>query len=439
MKKIFLIFLFGFGVFLNFKSVYAENPDPDKVTTWIAKQVQRQVHLEGIKLGYKIGDKVSKDIIFPDEFFVQSYQGEDNWNGPLSIQLGGSDYPGSFVKYNNVSFSNSEDIKVSISGFPTDFKRTITVERLKYSNNKEYSIRMNYEFLSKGVIANNKIILPFNFNTVIPKGEIETVLKLGAVAKEDQTMAKLKNVDLYVGDDFDPNSVIENVQDADGNKIRAEDIDYYYIDEVKTKRLDTSKPGEYKVRVVVQNGQKQWVYSNTAIVTVKNALTVEPAPQTTSLGIATSNIDYSNFVKNVKLGDQLLPSDQYKIELINNLAIDTIGTKTAKIRVTLKSDTSKTVDVDVPYTVRWGNSVVFGSYARPAGRTSAAFTLYPENIPYIVASQGGTSDDNDPIHEIYGADQYYTFNWFNLSNKPYIQISESDSGNKFIKAKGIDL
>ncbi|MFG5447670.1 hypothetical protein ACFJYX_13215, partial [Enterococcus faecalis] len=113
--------------------------------------------------------------------------------------------------------------------------------------------------------------------------------------------------------------------------------------------------------------------------------------------------------------------------------------KTAKIRVTLKSDTSKTVDVDVPYTVRWGNSVVFGSYARPAGRTSAAFTLYPENIPYIVASQGGTSDDNDPIHEIYGADQYYTFNWFNLSNKPYIQISESDSGNKFIKAKGIDL
>lgn len=276
---------------------------------------------------------------------------------------------------------------------------------------------------------------PYYYYRTKPEGDINP---FSITLEEDKTTAKLKNVDLYVGDDFDPNSVIESVQDADGNKIRAEDIDYYYIDEVKTKSLDTSKPGQHKVRVVVQNGQKQWVYSNTASVTVQNALTAEPAPQTTSLGIDTSKIDYSKFVKNVKLGDQVLSSDQYKIELINNLAIDTIGPKTAKIKVTLKSDTSKTVDVDVPYTVIWGNSVVFGSYARPAGRTSAAFTLYPENPPYIVASQGGTSDDNDPVHELFGTDQYYTFNLFSLKDKPSIQISESDSGNKFIKANGND-
>lgn len=276
---------------------------------------------------------------------------------------------------------------------------------------------------------------PIYYYRTKPEGDIDP---FSITLEEDKTKAKLKNVDLYVGDNFDPNSVIESVQDADGNKIRAEDIDYYYIDEVKTKSLDTSNSGQHKVRVVVQNGQKQWIYSNTATVTVKNALTAEPVPQTTSLGIDTSKIDYSKFVKNVKLGDQVLSSDQYKVELINSLAIDTIGTKNAKIRVTLKSDTSKTVDVDVPYTVRWGNSVVLGSYARPNGRTSAAFTLSPENPPYIVASQGGTSDDNDPVHELFGTDQYYTFNWFSLKDKPSIQISESDSGNKFIKANGKD-
>lgn len=168
-------------------------------------------------------------------------------------------------------------------------------------------------------------------------------------------------------------------------------------------------------------------------------LTAEPASQTTSLGIDTSKFDYSKFVKNVKLGDQVLSSDQYKVELINSLTTDTVGTKNAKIRITLKSDASKTVEIDVPVEVGWGNSVVYGSYDYGAnGRTSAAFTLYTESTPTIVASQG-QNDDNLAIHSNFPNQQYYTFNWFDLSNKQILKIDESNNGDKYIKASGNEL
>lgn len=168
-------------------------------------------------------------------------------------------------------------------------------------------------------------------------------------------------------------------------------------------------------------------------------LTAEPASPTTSLGIDISKLDYSKFVKNVKLRNQVLSSDQYKVELINSFATDTVGTKTAKVRITLKSDTSKTVEVDVPVEVGWGNSVVYGSYDYYLnGRTLAAFTLYTESTPTIVASQG-QSDDNLAIDAKFPNKQYYTFNWFKLADRLTLKIDEWNVGNKFIKARGNEL
>lgn len=168
-------------------------------------------------------------------------------------------------------------------------------------------------------------------------------------------------------------------------------------------------------------------------------LTANPVSQKTILGIDTSKFDYSKFVSNVKLGDQLLSSDQYKVELINSLATDTVGTKTAKIRVSSKSDTSKILDLDVPVEVKWGDSVVYGSYDYGGnGRTSAAFTLYTGATPTIIASQG-QNDDNLAIHSSYLSQQYYTFNWFDLSNKQIFKMDESSNGDKYIKANGNEL
>lgn len=161
--------------------------------------------------------------------------------------------------------------------------------------------------------------------------------------------------------------------------------------------------------------------------------TAEPVLQNISLGKELSSLDAYKFVKNVKLGDKLLSPNQYTVQLINALSTDTIGTKILKTRVILKENTAITVDVDVPIVVGWGNSVVFGSSEGPTGRTLAAFTLYTETNPYIIASQGGTSDDNDRIGT------YYAFDWFNLTNKTSIQVNETNSGDKFIKANSYDL
>ncbi|MFC0757896.1 hypothetical protein [Enterococcus faecalis] len=169
----------------------------------------------------------------------------------------------------------------------------------------------------------------------------------------------------------------------------------------------------------------------------EQTLTAEPVSQDCRLGWDTSLLDYSKLVKNVKLGTKILTPDQYELQLINPASTDTVGDKIAKVKVTLKSDPSKTVDLDVPFAVKWGNSVVYGSYARQQGRTSAAFTLYPETNPYIVASQGGTIDDNNQIHELFN--QYYAFNWFDLTNKESIKIEETNNGDKYIKANGNEL
>ncbi|MFG5423245.1 hypothetical protein ACFJYW_11400 [Enterococcus faecalis] len=361
MKKICCILLFGLGIFYNCENAYADwSPSSgiqaEAVKNWVAKETDKFMNFEGETLGNKVGDKVSKEVNFPDYLYVKKYEGENNWNGQWYIQLGANKLvSGGYIAYDNFRFSSSDEIKVSISGSPTDKKRIISVERIKPSKNTFYDIKVNYTFSSKGVMYNDFGILSGKYNTITPGGEgEERVLHLNSTPSEDN-------------------------------------------------------------------------------------LTADALPQTAYLGMDSSKFDYSKFVKNVKLGDQVLSSDQYKGELINSLTTDTVGTKTAKIRVTLKSDTSKTVEVDVPVEVGWGNSVVYGSYDYYLnGRTSAAFTLYTESTPTIVASQG-QNDDNLAIHSNFPNQQYYTFNWFDLSNKQILKIDESNNGDKYIKASGNEL
>ncbi|MGG5337680.1 hypothetical protein IGJ48_000344 [Enterococcus pernyi] len=360
-KKIFCVLLCGLILFFNIKIVYADwspsnEAQVEAVKNWIAKETDKFMNFEGLILGDKVGDKVSKEIIFPDYLYIEKFKGENNWNGQWYIQLGANRLiPGGYIAYDNFRFSSSDEIKASISGSPTDKKRLISVERIKPSKNTSYNIKINYTFSSKGAIYNDFGILTGKYYPITPGGEgTERVLQLNSIPSEDN-------------------------------------------------------------------------------------LTADISPQTVFLGMDTSKLDYSKFVTNVKLGDQLLSPEQYKVELINSLATDTIGTKTAKIIVTLKSDTSKTVEVDVPVEVSWGNSVVYGGYDYYLnGRTTAAFTLFTGSTPTIVASQG-QSDDNLAIHSKFPNQQYYTFNWFDFSNKQILKMDESNNGDKYIKASGNEL
>lgn len=361
MKKICFILLFGLGIFYNCENAYADwspgsGVQGEALKNWVAKETEKYMNFTGVTLGGNVGDKVTKEITFPDNFYVEKYKGENNWNGQWYVYLGKNNFiSGGYMSYDNFTFANSGDIRCSISGNPTDKKRVLTVERLKTSKTTNYDIVINYTFASKGAMFNDYGLLTDTYNTITPSGSGATkTIKLNAVPEQDK-------------------------------------------------------------------------------------LTAEPVSQTTTLGSDITKLDYSKFVTNVKLGDQSLSPDQYKVELINSFAIDIIGNKTTKIRVTLKSDTSKTAEVDVPVQVGWGNSVVYGSYDYGGnGRTSAAFTLYTGATPTIIASQG-QNDDNLTIHSSYPSKQYYTFNWFDLSNKQIFKMDESSNGDKYIKANGNEL
>ncbi|EGO6697917.1 hypothetical protein GP419_002604, partial [Enterococcus faecalis] len=94
---------------------------------------------------------------------------------------------------------------------------------------------------------------------------------------------------------------------------------------------------------------------------VEKSITAEAVSQEVGVGTKKSKVDYTKFVKEVKLNNQLIEADKYTVELVNNFPTNKVGVVNAKVRVAFKSDPSITVDVDVPCNVKWEESIVFGT------------------------------------------------------------------------------
>ncbi|HAM1880366.1 TPA: hypothetical protein H9505_002814, partial [Listeria monocytogenes] len=206
-----------------------------------------------------------------------------------------------------------------------------------------------------------------------------------------------------------------------------------------SKAGDTT--GKIKVKEKLSNGE--YVYYEYEVnfeVEDDRVITADGVSTSIPLGTNFDNVSPYDLVKDVKIGNLSLAKDEYQVSVQNTVSTDTVKDKTAKVLVTYKKDTSKTLSLDVPVKVLWGNSVVFGGYDYGGnGRTTAAFTLNTDSSPFITATQGGTSDDNSDIHSNFANKQYYTFNWFDLSNKQSILMTEDNMGTKYLKANGNDL
>ncbi|WP_338350401.1 bacterial Ig-like domain-containing protein [Enterococcus faecalis] len=104
------------------------------------------------------------------------------------------------------------------------------------------------------------------------KGKVKnTDSSFTVTVKEDQTKAELKNTELYTGQKWDLSSVFKNIIDKNGNPVKAGSLEHVWIDGEKTQELDTSKAGTHKVQIAILNAKNQWLYSNVAVVTVKQA------------------------------------------------------------------------------------------------------------------------------------------------------------------------
>lgn len=159
-----------------------------------------------------------------------------------------------------------------------------------------------------------------------------------------------------------------------------------------------------------------------------------------TLGDKFDDISPYNFVTDVKLDNKNLKDEDYSVTYLSgDNTTDTVGNKSFKVKVTLKQDTSIFTIVDSVLVVSYGNSIVFGGYDYyNDGRTTAAFTLKPKQIPSIVASQG-KNDDNLQIHSNFNNEHYYSLDWFDLTKSKTILMSPTLESNFGISALGNDL
>lgn len=97
---------------------------------------------------------------------------------------------------------------------------------------------------------------------------VEEIVHLNYTVTEDKTTLDLQDVNMYVGQTFDPNMPFKNVTDMDGNKLTAADITKYTIDGIQTKTIDTSLPGQHRVKIYHENAHGVEIESNEALVNV---------------------------------------------------------------------------------------------------------------------------------------------------------------------------
>lgn len=169
-------------------------------------------------------------------------------------------------------------------------------------------------------------------------------------------------------------------------------------------------------------------------------LTGEAESQKMLLGTRLEDLNFNDFVKNIKIGDQKLESSQYTTELITTFSTEYIGEQISKVRVSPKSNVSVILELDVPITIDWGNTVAFGCYDYYGeGRTSAAFVLDSNDPPVIIATLG-IGDDNKQIHTEFSGEKYFSFNWLDMRNQSSaVKISDDMIFSKGIEATGEEL
>ncbi|WP_338997269.1 hypothetical protein VNN28_07255 [Lactococcus formosensis] len=97
---------------------------------------------------------------------------------------------------------------------------------------------------------------------------VEEIVHLNYTVTEDKTTLDLQDVNMYVGQTFDPNMPFKNVTDMEGNKLTAADITKYTIDGIQTKTIDTSLPGQHRVKIYHENAHGVEIESNEALVNV---------------------------------------------------------------------------------------------------------------------------------------------------------------------------
>lgn len=213
---------------------------------------------------------------------------------------------------------------------------------------------------------------------------------------------------------------------------------YSNLDVVKfTKYPDTSASGTTEGKIQVSetlNSGKKVTYEYTVPFTVTGELKATVATDakiTTTLGADSSKLSTDNLIETVTLDGKEVTSDNYTLEITNASSIytDTVLARSAKIKVTLKSDTTRTTEVSVPVEIKWGDTLAAGGFDG-SDRISNTFSLVNQNGLSIIAGLGNR-DDSGVVHTYFPDTTYYTFDWWDASAEANdIQLTDTTNGTK---------
>lgn len=192
---------------------------------------------------------------------------------------------------------------------------------------------------------------------------------------------------------------------------------YANVSPIGFKTYPTRQSGGQESTAVIQVSEKlkdgkTLYYDYEVLFKVKDeSITANPNKQTVNLGSDFSKVSPYNLVKDVKLGNQTLTKDEYTVSIQNTVSTDTVGDKTAKALITYKKDTSKTLSLDVPVEITWGDSIhLRGGYSKSV---LALSLIYVGDNLEIRASKGEDVASGS-IHD--SKDKYFGIDLYNLNN-----------------------
>lgn len=197
------------------------------------------------------------------------------------------------------------------------------------------------------------------------------------------------------------------------------------------------------IKIIEKYGEEENEIELPITVSVEKApeIIAEPNPQDLILGSDSSMWDISDFVKWVRIDGKEVNKNEYIVDLVNIPQTHTVYKQIIKVKVSDKSR-MRTILVDVPINIVWGNNIVYQTIPFFGDvRTAGAYTLHTMNKPVVTSANGIHTLDETQVYSGYDPllqKLFYTFNWFDLSNTQNFLMTEEAKGTKYVEAFGKD-
>lgn len=383
----------------------------------IIKQLQKRIEDSIEHLGWKKGSQIIIDI---PQWEGEEYGPDKNtWmKGIIQVQAGG------------LSFETDGTISIGI----TDGGEKLVIQRLKNKLTtpnvkiKRTEVYMKDSSSNQAAYYNPWIL--YIDGTISNIDESEKIVNLAPILDSPSfifTTSEPSSVELnspipaatsYI-------TLIQSLTDSPT---------YTYI-----QKPDFSKVGQTEAIVRITDRLDDYsiesdVHLNYNVVDNRN-LTAEAIPQAVDLGTNIANSNLKELVKNVHLGEEVVGTNDYSVAIKTNADTTIVGDQKLWVTVTGKG---KTVDIDVPVTVKWGKSLSLqGAYDDSVG----VFTLHESGLKtYTLTDQVGVKRKNadSMVHSEFGGKIYYQVGIKKLNQETQILEDESNPSLTVASAYGQD-